>query len=144
MIFNPRNSIPKVEPTEEEISLRTSLDKALLMMNSKDDEIANIKLELSEQVELVRIKTDEIKKFGKESELKTAEIADLKKTLEEKIKDINAKNEENEKLLKKNTKLRQLLEEGDNELKKLKIDNDIFIEKNKRLRQIFKIARYAA
>ena len=27
MIFNPRNSIPKVEPTEEEISLRTSLDK---------------------------------------------------------------------------------------------------------------------
>ena len=144
MIFNPRNSVPKVEPTEEEISLRTSLDKALLMMNSKDDEIANIKLELSEQVELVRIKTDEIKKFRKESELKTAEIADLKKTLEEKNKDINAKNEENEKLLKKNTKLRQLLEEGDHELKKLKIDNDIFIEKNKRLRQIFKIAPYAA
>ena len=144
MIFNPRNSIPKVEPTEEEISLRTSLDKALLMMNSKDDEIANIKLELSEQIELVRIKTDEIKKFGKESELKTAEIDEFKKTLEEKINDINAKHEENEKLLKKNTKLRQLLEEGDNELKKLKIDNDIFIEKNKRLRQIFKIARYAA
>ena len=144
MIFNPRNSVPKVEPSEEEIGLRTSLDKALLMMNSKDGEIANLKLELSEQIELVRIKTDEIKKFEKESELKTAEIADLKKTLEEKIKHINAKNEENEKLLKKNTKLRQLLEEGDHELKKLKIDNDIFIEKNKRLRQIFKIARYAA
>ena len=137
---NPHNSVPKIEPTEEEISLRASHDQALLMINSRDGEIASLKLELSEQIEMVRIKTDEIKKFEKDSELKTAEIAKLKKTLEEKIKDINDKNEENDRLLKKNTKLRQLLEEGDHELKKLKIDNDIFIEKNKRLRRIFKIA----
>ena len=109
------------------------------MINSKDEEIAKLKLELNEKIGLVRTKNQEIQKFENESELQNVEISDLKKVVEEKINFVSVKNEENEKLLKKNTKLRQLLEEGDQELKQLKVDNGIFIEKNKRLRRSFKI-----
>ena len=141
--INPHNSIPKVEATEEEISLRESRDQALLMVSSKNVEIATLKMELSEQIDLVRIKNERIEKFEKESELQNVKVSDLKKALDEKIKSSDAINEENEKLLKKNTKLRQLLEEEDQQLKQLKNDNGIFIEKNKRLRWIFKIVHKA-
>ena len=141
--INPHNSIPKVEATEEEISLRESRDQALLMVSSKNVEIATLKMELSEQIDLVRIKNERIEKFEKESELQNVEVSELKKTIDEKIKASDAINEENEKLMKKNTKLRQLLEEGDEELKQLKNDNGIFIEKNKRLRWIFKLVHEA-
>lgn len=109
------------------------------MINSKDEEIANLKLELNEKIGLVRTKNQEIQKFENKSELQNVEISDLKKVVEEKINSVSVKNGENEKLLKKNTKLRQLLEEGDQELKQLKVDNSIFNEKNKRLRRSFKI-----
>ena len=110
------------------------------MINSKDEEIANLKLELNEKIGLVRTKNQEIQKFENESELQNVQISDLKKVVEEKINSVSVKNEENEKLLKKNTKLRQLLEEGDQELKQLKVDNGIFNEKIKRLRRNFKIS----
>ena len=100
-------------------------------------------MELSEQIDLVRIKNERIEKFEKESELQNVEVSDLKKALDEKIKSSDAINEENEKLMKKNTKLRQLLEEEDQQLKQLKNDNGIFIEKNKRLRWIFKLVHEA-
>ena len=111
------------------------------MINSKDEEIASLKLELSEKIGLVRTKNQEIQKFENESELQNVEISDLKKVVEEKINSVSVKNEENEKLLKKNTKLRQLLEEGDQELKQLKVDNSIFNEKIKRLRRRFTIRK---
>jgi len=110
------------------------------MINSKDEEIANLKLELNEKIGLVRAKNQEIQKFENKSEFQNVEISDLKKVVEEKINSVSVKNEENEKLLKKNTKLRQLLEEGDQELKQLKVDNGIFNEKIKRLRRSFKIS----
>ena len=99
--------------TEEDSNLRISLDQALSTIKMKDGEIGNFKKQLKEIVGLIEVKNQEIEKRDNQIELKNVQAADLKKTMEDKLKTANGYKEENERLLKKNTCLRKLLTEAD-------------------------------